>query len=146
MLFFTVTNVKKKGSMLLKLALVLLLVAVLLPFVHGMMLDVEAMDEMQTPLPEGAEGDNPNQPQQDPAGLTVPETPAQPEDGTVPEDSQDTAVSGEYELPEVALAEAEEEPEGGIDEEEYPGEPIRVDGELWLPLTFWQDLSTILSY
>jgi hypothetical protein len=36
--------------------------------------------------------------------------------------------------------------EGNIKEEEYPGEPVRVDGELWLPLGHWAELAVQLSY
>lgn len=99
MIIFTVTNTRKKRSLLLKLALVLMMVAFLLPYLHGMMLEVSAMEDLQA----------------------------------------------EAQAPPVVGSDAEGV-QGGISEEEFPGEPVRVDGELWLPLTHWQEVATLLSY
>lgn len=118
MFIFTVTNLRKKGSIALKLALVLVLAIVLIPHLHGRMLEVNAPDEMQVLLPE-----------------TPPQLP------------------GEEELEPVepqlfAHAEPEHYPEDDseIRTEDFPGEPVRVDGQLWLPLAFWQDLAENLSH
>jgi hypothetical protein len=120
MFFFTITNLRKKCSIALKLGLVLVLVVVLLPYLHGRMLEVNAMNEMlleveiMPPLPEETT----------------------PEDAEIPEQQR------------FAQAEAEnnQEDEDEIQREEFPGEPVRVDGQLWLPLTFWQELAKDLSY
>lgn len=112
MIFFTVTNTRKKRSILIKAALILLMVAFLLPYLHGMMLEVSAMEDFSGTLT--------------------------PEDTPVMEEAP----------PIVGQSAAGEENESaeGIAEEPYPGEPVRVDGELWLPLSYWQDIATILSF
>ena len=92
MIFFTVTNTRKKRSLLLKLSLVLVMVAFVLPYLHNMMVEVSAMQDLQAELP-------PNQHE-----------------------------------------------EGDIQEEEFPGEPVRVEGELWMPLGHWVEVATQLSY
>jgi len=94
MIFFTVTHTRKKRGLLLKLALILVMVAFLLPYLHNMMVEVSAMKDLQAPTE------------------------------VLP--NQDSGSS--------------------IQEEEYPGEPVRVDGELWLPLGHWQEVATQLSY
>ena len=94
MIFFTVTNTRKKRSLLLKLSLVLVMVAFVLPYLHNMMVEVSAMQDLQVEL-------------------------------------------------EIPLSQNEE---GNIKEEEFPGEPVRVDGELWMPLGHWVEVATQLTY
>ena len=120
MFFLTITNLRKKCSIALKLGLVLILVIVLLPYLHGRMLEVNAMNEMLLEVE------------------------------TMPPPLDESAPPEEDELPEQqrfaqADLEPEQEDEDEIRRKEFPGEPVRVDGQLWLPLNFWQDLAKDLS-
>lgn len=103
MIIFTVTNTRKKRGLLLKLGLVLVMVAFLLPYLHGVMLEVSAMEELQATAEQQA-----------------------------PTEQQAAAIVGQD--------------AAGIYEEDFPGEPVRVNGELWLPLAHLQEVAALLSY
>ncbi len=94
MIFFTITNAKKKRNLLIKAVLITLMLSFLMPYVNSLF---------------------------DDNGLS--------EQVLINDDSYGMAVAGE-----------------DADLDSYPGEPVRVDGQLWLPLTYWQDIAAILSY
>ncbi len=94
MIFFTVTNTKKKRNILIKAVLITLMISFLMPYLNILFTD--------DPL-------------------------------------QDQAVIDDETYNQPVAAQDE-------DLDNYPGEPVRVDGQLWLPLTYWQDIAAILSY